>query len=142
MSQRVEFRFLQVVLSDVADERLSVLLLHWDGGTLRVARGIRKMPRLPCSVGKLRRDAKAIGREAYKACRRVTDEARMEGLPKIFPVREGHSSSCFPYWSPIVSLEAKDSKKHFEELRQQFKMKELPQPRGKKRPQAVESLPL
>lgn len=40
----VEFRFLQVVVSHIADERVTIGLLHWDGTKMRVSTSLARVP--------------------------------------------------------------------------------------------------
>jgi len=59
--QTVKFRLLQVVLSHLADERVTVGLLHWDGSQLRTAFNASRVPEGLETAPELRRFVRAMG---------------------------------------------------------------------------------
>jgi hypothetical protein len=115
--QRVEFRLLQVVLSPIGDERITLLLLHWDGHLLRVATGVPQMPRIPCNIAQLKSAVKRVGRAAMRAKRPLSGL-----LSDLYPVPAG-LGSAFPYWTHVQIGHTKDPEAHFDELRSHFAMK-------------------
>jgi len=134
-SNRVEFRLVQVVLSHIGDERITVGLVHWDGTTMRVAIGVPRLPRFDNrgSIGAIRSAVKADGRRALRA--------KGPGiLADVFPVRGG-PGSAYPYWTHIRIGESSLPEAHFEELRQHFQLKVLRLPRRKPKNSPVQKSP-
>jgi hypothetical protein len=132
MDGRVEFRLLQVIFSHVGDERLTLLLLHWGDGVLRVATGFPKhMPRPSLPVGQLKRMVKNIAREALRSPKPASGL-----LAELYRVREGFGSN-FPYWSHVRVGQTSNVAAHFEELRKHFGMKRIELPKRKPRKKAA-----
>lgn len=119
---KVEFRLLQVILSPVSGDKVTLALLHWDGTRLRVASSM--LPLVACDPDHrdgIRVAAEDIVRHAERASARVTREPLLDvGLAHVFPVREGLGAAL--YWSPVASLRTENADAHFAELRRELRL--------------------
>ncbi len=108
----IEYRFLQIILSHVAGDRLTLGLIHWDGERPRVGSSFASPALHDLAQGDiLQRTVKAkLARAAGQA-----EQARAGlGLKEVVPVREGLGSAL--YWSPIRASLASNPEAHFLEL--------------------------
>src|SRR5579871_3763639 len=128
---KVEFRPLQVILSPVSGDRVTVALLHWDGTVLRVASSTAALRALERDHREgLRVAIHDAVRKAERKARRLTEEPVLDmGLAHVFPVREGFGAAL--YWAPITSVETADAEAHFAELRRELRLER--EPLGRKR---------
>lgn len=92
-SREVEFRLLQFVTNIVGDERVTVGLVHWDGGTLRSAWEPERVPSEAPAGGAARELIRALRDDAAE--RAPVGQAPVGGLAEVYPVREGHGSRLF-----------------------------------------------
>jgi hypothetical protein len=116
-TRTVEYRLLQLVVSHLSGDRLTVGLLHWDGKALRIAssRAPFAMIRAPHRAA-IRETATEFLRSAHAVADRMETKSRLNlGLKEIFPVREGMGAAL--HWTPVASIDAHDAVGHFEELR-------------------------
>lgn len=102
----VEFRLLQVVVSSVGDERVTLALVHWDGTHFRVATNAR---RIPDGLGQ---GAKAV-RASLRALRSVV-RAEVSGRGVLDGVPEGRGGLL--YWGPLRRGRTQSSASHFRRL--------------------------
>jgi hypothetical protein len=111
----VEFRLLQLVVSAVADERVTVGLLHWDGTELRFAASLRRVPDRWSSAGltALQSTLDALKADTLDFSNR-SQRPLTAGIDSVRAVREGHSGVVA--WSPIRRARTASSKDHFERL--------------------------
>jgi hypothetical protein len=123
-SAHVEYRLLQLVVSHLGGDRLTVGLLHWDGHELRVASSKAPFAMLPrAHRSAVRETAAEFIRSARRLERTVKRAPRLDmGLKELFPVREGLGASL--HWTPVASLEARDAASHFSELRRSLRLDE------------------
>ncbi len=118
MLETVEFRLVQVVLSYIGDDRITVGLFQWDGKICRAAINVSKLVPggLKRSIGEIRSALKSYARTLFKS---------VDGnLERRLPIREGLGCS-FPYWRPVVSFQTSNPNSHFEELRIHFGLREV-----------------
>jgi hypothetical protein len=130
---KIEYRFLQLILSPVADDKVTLGLLHWDGRTLRLASSYEPLAILEPSYREtIRRAVHAIMQRASRVAGDVAQKPTLNiGLKHLFPVREGFGAALF--WSPIRSITAEhDAEAHFEELRRQVRLDPPPQHRSRR----------
>ncbi len=107
----IEFRLLQVQLNPIADERRTLVLVHWDGGYLRVA----WTPSVPVASPAARHAVAASVRDVVRAAVARRKQPLLSiGLDAIVGVHEG--SSAMLTWSPKRSGLTRDPLRHFEEL--------------------------
>ncbi len=118
MLHKVEFRLLQVVLSHVGDDRLTVLYLQRDGETMRVATDVPSVNRLQASVGGIRASVKWVAREILKV-------KGPGALAEVYPVREGFGYGVLR-WTPVVTVETLDPEAYFKLMREEFKLRAFP----------------
>jgi hypothetical protein len=120
----VEYRLLQLVVSHLGGDRLTVGLLHWDGHELRVASSRAPFAMLPqAHRSAVRETAAEFIRSARRLERAVKKNPPLDiGLKELFPVREGLGASL--HWTPVASLEARDAASHFSELRRSLRLDE------------------
>ncbi|MFT3767967.1 MAG: hypothetical protein QM820_21155 [Minicystis sp.] len=120
----IEYRFLQLILSHVAGDRLTLALLHWDGERLRVAASFAS-PALRESA-----QADIVCRTVKAKLARATQQAKQAtaglGLKEVVPVREGLGASL--YWSPIRTSLTSDPEAHFQELRESLRLEAATEP--------------
>lgn len=119
---KIEFRLLQVILSPVSGDRITLALLHWDGRTLRVTSSMAGLIACePAHREGIRMAAEDIVRQAHRTSARVEKEPLLDvGLAHVFPVREGLGAAL--YWTPITTLRSADAVAHFAELRQELRL--------------------
>lgn len=125
--RRVEFRLVQVVLSVIGDDRVTVGLLHWDGERCRAAINATRIPpgaEVRRGIGAIRAALKHVARSFL----RTTGSA---GLAERFPVTVG-LGSAYPYWTHVRVGQTRNPEAHFEELRRHFRLKEVIPPRARK----------
>lgn len=118
-SRDVEFRLLQLVVSAVADERVTVALLHWDGAQLRFASNPSRLP------AKLGPGGEAV-RATIRALRNQVVHARGQGLldlgvDLVHEVREGRGAMLS--WSPLRRGRTSSSEAHFLRLAQELELR-------------------
>lgn len=124
---KVEYRFLQLILSPVSDDKVTLGLLHWDGTELRVAYSFEPLSTLEKSFREtVKRTVTALMRRASQVSKELLDKPTLNaGLKHVFQVRDGFGASLL--WSPIRSLAIEsDPLAHFEELRRQVRLAEEP----------------
>jgi hypothetical protein len=123
---KVEFRLLQVILSPVSGDRVTVALLHWDGALLRVASSTAALRALERDHREgLRVAIQEAVRKAERKARSLAEEPVLDmGLAHVFPVREGFGAAL--YWAPITSVETADAEAHFTELRRELRLEREP----------------
>ena len=110
---RVEFRFLHFVPSHVADDRITVGLLHWDGQALRFAWSTTRLPAvLAVHRDALERELKAI---AARAKSRTGASGQLLSMSHVMPVEEGLGSAL--HWAPRRTGRTRDASAHFAELK-------------------------
>ncbi|MEZ4297414.1 MAG: hypothetical protein R3B70_20800 [Polyangiaceae bacterium] len=113
---RVEYRFLQAVISDVSGDRLTVGILHWDGRALRMASSLAALKLVPEEHREtLRRVVVARFRKAEKRAAELREQPSLYGLSFVFPVREGLGAAL--YWTPVQEAATRDAEAHFQELK-------------------------
>ena len=108
----VEFQLLQLVVSYVGDERVTLGLLHWDGRTLRTHfdRG-RTPPWLAIDRDDLDRTMDAI----ETTVQRWAEQARAgQRLAEVVPVRQGAGSLLV--WGPISTGQTRFPGAQYQEL--------------------------
>jgi hypothetical protein len=115
-TKRVEYRWLQYIVSHLSGDRSTVGLLHWDGQTLRSSfRDDAFGPAEPMQRQALHFTLVDIRREVGRVARHVDREARLDfGLKELFAVREGLGAAL--YWAPVGSARVSDPAAHFVEL--------------------------
>jgi hypothetical protein len=103
----VQFRFLQLVVSAVADERLTIALLHWDGAQLRFAASLERLPQTlgPEIRTALRVTLDSLATEVVRAGDKPLEQLR---------VREGKSGTI--HWSGVRRARTASSELHFARL--------------------------
>jgi hypothetical protein len=119
---KVEFRLLQVVLSAVSGDRVTVALVHWDGVRMRVASSPTALTVVdtPARAG-IRAAVDEFVRKAHRRARQLERTPELNvGLAHAFPVREGMGAALC--WTPISSRETLDAEAHFLELRQEARL--------------------
>lgn len=126
--EKVEFRFLQLVVSHVSGDRVTLGLIHWDGSQLRVAHSFSHLAF--CEAERrdiVKRTVSAKLRRAEKQAREVQQKGGfMYGLEHLVPVREGLGSSLF--WTPIQVSQTENPAAHFEALKTQARLREETRP--------------
>jgi hypothetical protein len=114
---KVQFRFLQLVLSHVTGDKVSVALLHWDGETLRVASSLEPLAVCaPEQRSAIQATVKTFVSRAKQRARELSAEQKPldSGLADLFRVREGLGSAL--YWSPVAAVDTRGPADHFEAL--------------------------
>lgn len=112
MSARdVEFRFLQVVVNHVADERVTVGLLHWDGTELRVAVNPGRVPDVLGAKPDLQSLLRSLETTYFPAAKHTSLGASLDDLMKA-PLGEAGLLS----WGALKIGQTRDPKAHFEQL--------------------------
>lgn len=130
--KKVEFRLLQVILSPISGDRVTVALVHWDGTQLRVAASTHGL----AAVDRSHREGirAAIGdatRKAKRAAEQVASEPVLDlGLAQLLPVREGLGAAL--YWAPIVTMTTRNAEAHFEELKRDTRLDRARGPRHRR----------
>jgi len=108
----IEYRFLQIILSHVAGDRLTLALLHWDGERLRVGSSLASpVLRELAQADIVERTVRA---KLARAARQAEQARAGVGLKELVPVREGLGAAL--YWSPIRASLASDPDAHFQQL--------------------------
>ena len=129
MKKKVGLRLLQIILSHVSGDRITVALLHWDGECLRVASSLAGLAMLePEERDGFRVAVLDIVGEAEKVARRIEQApgARPEiGLAEVFPVREGLGAAL--YWTPVATLQTSRPEAHFDGLVRELHLDRRPQ---------------
>lgn len=120
-SRDVEFRLLQLVVSAVADERVTIALLHWDGAQLRFA---SNSGRLPTNLGPggeaIRATLRAL--RNHVAHRTAGGQGLLDlGVDLVHEVREGRGSMLS--WSPIRRGRTSSSEEHFQRLARELQLR-------------------
>jgi hypothetical protein len=113
---KVELRLLQLILSPVSGDRITLALLFWDGARLQLARSIDLGMVAPAHREGIRIAAEDIVSAAEKTARDLAASAPPPGagLAQIFPVREGYGAAL--YWAPVVTVQTGDAGAYFAEL--------------------------
>jgi hypothetical protein len=113
---KVEHRFLQLILSPVSGDRITLALLFWDGVRLRVASLIDLGMVAPAHREGIRIAAEDIVAAAETTAHDLAASAPAPGtgLAHIFPVREGYGAAL--YWAPIATVQTQDADAYFAEL--------------------------
>lgn len=126
--ERVEFRFLQVVVSHMSGDRVTLGLIHWDGVTLRVAHSFAHLGFCAADQREIvRRTVLSKLRRASKQAQAMTKRGGfMFGLQHLVPVREGLGSSVL--WAPVQVSRTTNPEAHFKLLRDQVRLDEGPRP--------------
>jgi len=134
---RVEFRLLQVILSPVSGDRVTVALLHWDRTTFRVASSTAALRALERDHREgLRVAIQDVVRSAERKTKEVSERPVLDiGLAHVLPVREGFGAAL--YWSPVTAVETADAEAHFAELRQELRLDANALTRGRRMTNAV-----
>jgi len=129
---KVEFRLLQVILSPVSGDRLTVALLHWDGEVLRAASSTHALRALERDHREgLRVAIDEIVRKMERTARHLAEKPVLDiGLAHIYPVREGFGAAL--YWAPIACVETMDAAAHFAELRHELRLDREPTARTRR----------
>ena len=133
---KVEFRLLQVVLSAVSGDRVTVALVHWDGTRMRVASSPTALTVVdaPSREG-IRAAVEDYVRKAQRRARQLEKTPELNiGLAHAFPVREGMGAALC--WTPISSRETRDAEAHFLELRSETRLVHEPLQRMRRVPPA------
>jgi hypothetical protein len=129
MKKKVGVRLLQIILSHVSGDRITVAVLHWDGEHLRVASSLAGLAMLePDERDGFRTAILDIVGEAEKVARRVEETPAPEperSLAEIFPVREGLGASL--YWTPVSTARPSDPAAHFQHLVRELHLEPRPQ---------------
>lgn len=108
----VEFQLLQLMVSYVGDERVTLGLLHWDGQVLRSHFDRRRTPAwLAVDRDDLDRTMDAI--EA-KVSRWAAQARAGQGLADVVPVRQGEGSLLV--WGPISTGQTRFPEAQYREL--------------------------
>lgn len=122
----IEYRFLQIIVSHVTGDRLTLALIHWDGDLLRVASSFASLsPRVTAQEDVVRRTVRA---KLARAVRQAEQAPPGLGLQQVVPVREGLGAAL--YWSPIRTSLAGDPQAHFEELCESLRLESSEGPAG------------
>jgi hypothetical protein len=108
----IEYRFLQIILSHVAGDRITLALLHWDGERLRVGSQLaspvlRDLPHREIVE-------RTVTVKLARAARQAEQAAAGLSLSEVVPVREGLGAAL--YWSPLRTSTTSDAEAHFREL--------------------------
>jgi hypothetical protein len=108
----IEYRFLQLILSHVAGDRLTLALIHWDGERLRVGSSFTSPVLRELAQGDI------VGSTVRAKLARAAQQAKQApagvGLKEAVTVREGLGAAL--YWSPVRASLASDPEAHFREL--------------------------
>lgn len=131
--KRVEFRLLQLVLSHVSGDKLTLALVHWDGETLRVARSLAPLAVVePAYRDGVRATAKEWIRRARKLAAELEADRqlRLGGLRELFPVRQGLGAALL--WTPLTIVQAADPEAHFVSLRHELHLNHVDQRRRRR----------
>lgn len=107
----VQFRFLQVVTSHIADERVTVALLHWDGRDLRIAVNASRVPDSVPSKGDLGSMLRAL-RVGLLA--RAKAPALNMSLDQLSPVPLGETGLLS--WGTLRTGQTSNPQLHFDHL--------------------------
>lgn len=111
-SRDVEYRLLQLVVSAVGDERITLALLHWDGRELRFAANATRASRSNAAVTPdVRRTIRALRSEAVA---NVGQGLLNLGVDLLHDVREGRGGLLA--WGPIRRGRTASASRHFAEL--------------------------
>lgn len=129
---KVEFRFLQFIVSHVTGDRVTLGLVHWDGERCRVAQSFTHVDFCgPEQLGLIKQTAKAKLKRAKRAIDKAARAAAKQGghgfllgLASLLVVREGTGAAM--YWSPIETSFTGDPEAHFEMLRVQTRLTDRP----------------
>jgi hypothetical protein len=119
-----EYRLLQLILSHVSGDRVTLALLHWDGARLRVASSFAPLA--------LRRTAQAdvVQRTVRAKLARAVKQAEQApaglGLKDVVPVCEGLGASL--YGSPIRAALTHDPEARFQDLCDNLRLEAGPVP--------------
>lgn len=108
----VEFQLLQLVVSYVGDERVTLGLLHWDGHQLRFHFDRKRAPSwLSIDRKDLERTMDAI----ELAIHRWSEQARpLQRLSEVVPVRQGEGSLLV--WGPIQTGSTRFPEAQYQQL--------------------------
>lgn len=129
---KVEFRLLQVILSAVSGDRVTVALIHWDGARLRVAASLTALTAVdPAPREGIRAAVEDFVRVAHRRARQLERDPELDiGLAHAFPVRGGMGAAL--YWTPVTSRETLDPAAHFAELRREARLVHEPLRRARR----------
>jgi hypothetical protein len=111
---KVEFRLLQLILSPVSGDRVTLALLFWDGSRLRVASALNLGMVEPAHREGIRIAAQDFVSAAEKTARglEAVPTSRLDfGLAHVFPVRDGYGAAL--YWAPIVTVQTGNAEAYF-----------------------------
>lgn len=118
-SREVEFRLLQFVTNVAGDERVTVGLLHWDGGTFRTAWAPDRIPSEAPAGESARELVRALRADAAE--RPPVGQAPLGGLAEVYPVRSGHGSLLF--WDTLRQGWATHGERDFEVLAEALELR-------------------
>jgi hypothetical protein len=108
----IEYRFLQLILSHVTGDKLTLALLHWDGQRLRVASSF--VPLSYRDVAQPDVVQQTVRAKLERAIKQAKQAPAGLGLKDAVPVREGLGAAL--YWAPIRTSLASNAQAHFQEL--------------------------
>ena len=111
---KVQSRFLQVVLSAVSGDRITVGLVHWDRTRMRTASSFAALPHLPRDARKPIEDTVAALLRQAEAVTNQHDQMGLFDLADVMPVREGMGARLG--WSEVRTARTSDADAHFREL--------------------------
>lgn len=123
---KIEHRLLQLILSPVSGDRLTLALLHWDGRHLRVAYSPAGITALdPKDREGIHIALTEIVRSAAAAARRINAAPPPDlALAHAFPVREGYGAAL--YWTPVARLAVPDAAAHFDWMVHELRLDRRP----------------
>lgn len=109
----IEFRLLQLIVSHVSGDRLTIGLLHWDSFRLRAAMSFQSIPPWMASD---REDLESSARAMIRAAtgRRYNTGSSFLGLEHVVPVREGLGGALA--WSIVHTARTGNAEAHFRGL--------------------------
>ncbi|MBI2395929.1 MAG: hypothetical protein HYV09_40570 [Deltaproteobacteria bacterium] len=112
----VEFRLVQIVLSQVGDDRLTVGIVHWDGEKIRTATSFRGVPK-----GDRRLLERTVKNQIARFKRAVPKTPGLNfGLASLVHVREGLGASLL--WTAPNRGRTRNPQAHFDELVKMLKL--------------------
>jgi hypothetical protein len=128
VTTQVQFRLLQLVVNHVADERVTLALVHWDGVQCRFAASSARVPDTIPSKRDIQRTLHSLRLVARDLQTKPPLDLPLESL---FPIFSGHSGLLT--WGAARVARTKDPARHFDFLVEQLGLRPAARARRRSR---------